>query len=126
MQINLTIGWLLILLGFLSGAVLGLRFHDESWLGGYASFRRRLIRLGHIALVALGAINILFALSADAIAWEWGWLDVASSLLIFGGFAMPLCCALTAWNARAKSLFVLPVTALIAAAVITFIGVIAS
>ena len=60
MPINEVFGWLWIMLGFLSGMVIGLLFHDEQWLGGYASCPRRLIRLGHISFVGLGILNILF------------------------------------------------------------------
>jgi len=56
-------GWTLMLSAFISGAVLGLFFHRDDFLGGYASFRRRILRLGHIALAALGMINVLYSLS---------------------------------------------------------------
>src|SRR4051794_35973183 len=61
--LNWSFGWVWILLGFLSGAAIGLRFHREDFLGGYTSFRRRIVRLGHISLVALGMLNLLFATS---------------------------------------------------------------
>ena len=38
-----------MLAGVLSGMAMGLFFHQDGWLGGYGSFRRRLLRLGHIA-----------------------------------------------------------------------------
>ncbi len=43
--------------------MIGLGFHREEFLGGYGSFRRRLLRLGHIALAALGSLNVLSGLS---------------------------------------------------------------
>ena len=48
--VNLMIqaGWLGMLLGVVSGAVIGLFFHREDWMGGYQSCRRRLSRLRHI------------------------------------------------------------------------------
>ena len=54
-------GWSLVLAGFASGALLGFGFHRETFWGGYASLRRRLVRLGHVACVALGVLNLLFA-----------------------------------------------------------------
>ena len=45
---NLWAAWIGIIAGMLSGAALGLFFHEESWLGGYGSWPRRLLRLGHI------------------------------------------------------------------------------
>jgi hypothetical protein len=52
-------GWGLVAAGFVSGTAVGLGFHREDFLGGYGSFRRRLLRLGHVALVALGMFNVL-------------------------------------------------------------------
>ena len=43
--------------------VLGMFFHGENWLGGYASFKRRMYRLGHISFFGLGAVNMLFCLT---------------------------------------------------------------
>jgi hypothetical protein len=44
--------------------ILGLYFHDENWLGGYASFRRRMYRLAHIPFFGPGAVNLLFYFTA--------------------------------------------------------------
>ena len=61
--LNFLAGWWLILAAFVTGAALGLGFHREDFLGGYGSFRRRLARLGHIALAALGGLNVLYGLA---------------------------------------------------------------
>src|SRR4051812_50064235 len=61
--VNWVAGWGCVLAAFLSGSGIGLFFHRDNFLGGYASFARRMLRLGHIALAALGMINVLFALS---------------------------------------------------------------
>src|SRR6185436_7615620 len=61
--LNWYAGWGLILAAFVSGAGIGLFFHRDDFWGGYTSFRRRIVRLGHIALAALGMINLLFAIS---------------------------------------------------------------
>ena len=66
LQFNLLIAWIWILLGFLSGAALGTRFHREDWLGGYGSFKRRLYRLGHISFLGLAAMNLLFYFTAQS------------------------------------------------------------
>lgn len=100
-------GWGLVLLGFLSGAALGLRFHRDDFLGGYASFRRRILRLGHIACVALGMLNILMSATMPSGA-RW-----AALLLMLGGVFMPSVCFLTAWNDRFKALFFVPVLCLV-------------
>jgi hypothetical protein len=103
------LGWSLVLAGFLSGALLGLRFHDERFLGGYASLRRRLVRLGHIACVALGVLLVEVA-RAKA--------ELGGSTALVGGFAlgallMPATCFLVAWRPRLRPLFVAPVVALV-------------
>ena len=38
-------------------------FHGEDWLGGYGSWRRRMLRLGHISMIGTGLLNLAFALS---------------------------------------------------------------
>jgi hypothetical protein len=122
--INETFGWSAILAGFVSGMLLGLGFHRDEFLGGYASLRRRMLRLGHIALVALGALNVLFAQSAPRMKLEPGVFVLASNAWIAGGIAMPLCCALMAWRAGFRLLFALPVVCLILAASLTLAGLV--
>ena len=46
MQVNIYVACILFLMGVLSGAATGLFFHRKDWLGGYASWRRRPLRLG--------------------------------------------------------------------------------
>lgn len=106
---NLYAGWLLMLGGVISGAAIGLGFHKEEWLGGYGSFRRRLLRLGHIAFFGLGLLNILFALSAPRLNLGSLASMVASAGFLAGAVTMPLCCFLSAWAPRARHLFPLPV-----------------
>lgn len=98
-SINLFTGWLSFLLGALSGALIGLKFHREDWLGGYQSFPRRMVRLGHIAFFGLGLINILFALSVVTLGLQaTAWTRGASLLLVVGAATMPTNCFLTAWR----------------------------
>jgi hypothetical protein len=119
--LNWQAGWLLILASFATGAAIGLFFDRDDFLGGYQSFPRRLLRLGHIALAALGAINILFSLSPWPAAGTW--LSEAASLcFIVGGVAMPSICFLTAWRRPFRHLFAVPVVALMLAALFTYIG----
>jgi len=114
---NFSAGWWLILGAFVSGAVVGLGFHRTDFLGGYGSFRRRLLRLGHISLAALGMINVLYGLSpgpgggggppASA--------PLAGLLLVVGGVAMPVVCFLSAWQRSLRHLFFVPVLLLMTA-----------
>jgi hypothetical protein len=119
-MINEAFGWLWVTVGFASGAAIGVRFHDPQWLGGYGALPRRLIRLGHISLIALGALNILFAQSVDRLQTTGGEVATASWLFIFGAVAMPACCALTAWRPGIKPLFIVPVVCLTAAGALAF------
>jgi len=119
--LNWTVGWWLILAGFAVGAALGMAFHRDDFWGGYASFRRRIVRLGHIALEALGMLNLVFAVSP----WPpqgspWG--SAASLCLVVGGVAMPSVCFLTGWRKAARHLFFVPVLALALGAVFVLIG----
>ena len=110
MLLNLVAGWVGMLGGVIAGALIGLYFEREDWMGGYASFRRRLTRLGHIAFFGLGFVNILFALTTRGVAPS-GWLALASWSLVVGAVAMPLCCFLTAWRRSFSRLFPVPVVA---------------
>ncbi len=107
-SMNMTVGWLGFAAGALSGALIGLRFHGEQWLGGYGSFRRRLLRLGHIACFGVGFLNVLFALSAAhegaGAALYWGGLALAGAQV-----AMPLVCFLSAWRPSFRHFFGVPV-----------------
>lgn len=121
--LNLATGWFLIAGGFISGMVLGLFFGRDDWLGGYNSWPRRLLRLGHIAMVALGMLNILFALSVVHLAlrpWE---VALSSWGFVVGGVSMPAVCGLSAWRKPMKALFPVPVASLLTA-VITVCGAI--
>ncbi len=114
-------GWGLLLIAFVSGAGLGLFFHHENFLGGYTSFRRRLMRLGHIALAALGMVNLLYAFSPWPGPSQWQ-TTPASVSWILGALSMPAACFLTSWNIRFRPLFAAPVTLLIMAAILTLWG----
>lgn len=113
MPINEAFGWTWILAGIVTGLVLGLYFHRDDWLGGYDSLRRRLVRLGHISFIGLGALNILFALSGPRLHLPSGPLVLASRALVVGGVSMPLCCALMAWRRGFHLLFGVPVASLL-------------
>ena len=109
---NLLAGWLGMLGGVASGAVIGLFFHREDWMGGYTSFRRRMTRLGHISFFGLGFLNMMFALTASMVALPPLALRLASLGLILGAVTMPVCCFLSAWRKPLRHLFPIPVAGL--------------
>jgi hypothetical protein len=108
----------MILAAFVSGAIIGLYFHRDDFLGGYTSFPRRILRLGHISLAALGIINILFSLAPLPSEPSWR-AQTASMGFIVGGLTMPSVCFLSAWRKGLRHLFFVPVTALIVAGIFT-------
>lgn len=118
---NWNLGWLLVLTAFVTGALIGLGFHREDFLGGYTSFPRRLLRLGHIALAALGMMNVLFSLSPWPVP---GTLLASAASVCFavGGITMPAVCFLTAWRSGFRHLFAVPVVSLLLAVAFTWFG----
>jgi hypothetical protein len=121
-DLNLIIAWLWILLGFVSGMVLGMLFHRENWLGGYAGFQRRMYRLAHISFFGLGAVNLFFSLTVQTLA-ACPFLSIASSLFIAGAFTMPVCCVILAHFPKAHLLFAVPVISLILGGLLTLASV---
>jgi len=125
-MLNEAAGWLGVALGIIGGAWLGLNYDREGWLGGYSSLPRRLVRLGHIAFIALGFLNILFAQTAMRLDLESTAIVIASWCLAIGAFAMPASCFLNAWHSSLKPLFVIPVVLLATGCITVFFGLVTS
>ena len=106
--LNGVAGWYLLLASFVVGAAVGLGFHRDDYLGGYESLRRRLLRLGHIALAALGLVNVAYGLTPSGAATPW-----TGAALLAGSIAMPAVCFLSAWRVGFRHLFFVPVTFLV-------------
>lgn len=109
-------------LGVISGAVIGLFFHREEWMGGYGSFPRRMLRLGHISFFGLGFLNLMFGLTLKAITLPSAQCEVASIGFLLGAVTMPLCCFLTAWKKLFRHLFPVPVMSVAAGIIPLLIG----
>ncbi len=116
--LQLRLGWSLVLAGLLSGLFLGTGFQREEFLGGYVSLRRRLVRLGHIAFVALGALNVLWFQSSAGLAAP----ELAGVLFMAGSIAMPLTCFLVAWRAQLRLLFAPPALLLVVSVALLVFG----
>jgi len=112
-RVNLILGWTSMVAGALSGAAIGLFFHRDGWMGGYASFRRRLVRLGHIAFFGLGILNVLFALIIAVREVPPAYERAASAGFAIAAVTMPACCFLTAWRSGFRHLFPLPVVSVL-------------
>ncbi len=107
-EINSIAGWIGIAVGALTGTLNGLFFHDDHWLGGFGSWRRRMVRLGHIAFLGIGILNILYAITIQSLHWPAPPALVACSL-VAAGILMPMICYLSAWRKPLRHLFVAPV-----------------
>lgn len=110
--LHLEVMWLAILAGFASGSAIGLGFAGADWLGGYGGWRRRLLRLGHIACFGMAFVNLAFAATVGAVGFAES-LEWPSRLFIVATVGMPLVCFLAAWRAPLRHLFVLPVGCLL-------------
>jgi len=111
--LNFYAAWIGILLGFIAGAILGLFFHDESWMGGYSSWRRRMARLGHISFFGIALINLLYASSIAVFNVQIA-SPYPSYFFIAGAITMPLICFLSAYKKSFRHLFPVPVLCLVA------------
>ena len=108
-QWNMFAGWAGMFFGLMSGSVIGLFFHQADFAGGYGAFRRRLLRLGHIAFFGLGILNVIFALTLISSGVVLSYPGIASISLIAAAILMPAICFLSAWKKSFRHLFVLPV-----------------
>jgi hypothetical protein len=102
-------GWAGFLGGVISGAVIGLKFHRENWLGGYASRERRMVRLGHISFFGIGMICLFYGLTLKAIPHEAGLAETGALALAVALVTMPATCFLTAWKPYCRHGFFVPV-----------------
>lgn len=116
LHLHLSLVWTLILLGFLSGALLGLGFHREHWLGGYTSLRRRMYRLGHISFFGLALMNVVFVVTVRETGLNGPLAGWASRGLVLGAVSMPICCLVMAHRPALRNAFAVPVTSLLVAA----------
>ena len=121
-QFHILIAWSAMLLGVFAGAVGGLFFHDDKWAGGYGSFRRRMLRLGHVSFFGLGFINLLFGLTLNAVILPASYTRIASAGFLVGVITMPLCCFLAAWKKPFRHLFPLPVVSVLVGIISILLG----
>jgi hypothetical protein len=112
MELNIFAAWIGFTIGGISGAIPGLFFHGESWLGGYGSWKRRMLRLGHISFFGLGGLNLAFALTARSLGIEER-MELVGILLIIGAILMPTVCYLSAWKQPFRHVFFIPASSII-------------
>jgi hypothetical protein len=106
--------------------LLGLFFHRENWLGGYASLKRRMYRLGHISFFGLGSVNLLFWLTARGLPGLSPHASIAAWGFIVGAITMPLCCLVMAHFPKLHLVFTVPVVSLLTAGLLTLLEILKS
>ena len=114
-DLNILAAWVGILSGVLAGVAQGLFFHRDDWLGGYASWRRRLMRLGHVSFFGIAFLNLAFAWTARQSGWG-PYSPIPAVTLAAAQVLMPLVCYLAAWRPGMRRLFVLPVSCVLVGA----------
>ena len=110
--LNFYATWIGIFLGFIAGAILGLFFHKEDWMGGYSSWRRRMARLGHISFFGIALINLTYSLSISVFNVNIT-TQYSSYLFVVGAITMPLVCFFSAYKKMFRHLFFIPVICLV-------------
>ena len=108
-DLNIFAAWAGILAGLIAGVAQGLFFHRDDWLGGYDSWPRRLMRLGHVSFFGIAFLNLAFAWTTKQTGWRPPWA-LPSVMLAAAQGLMPLVCYLAAWRQGLRRLFFLPVT----------------
>lgn len=123
-MVNETFGWISVLAGLAMGLYMGLKFQREDWLGGYNAFPRRMVRLAHVALVALGVLNIQFAQSLPRLHLDATTSVTASYAFMAAAVLMPACCLWMAVRRSHFEIFAAPVSCLATGLVLTIGGLI--
>jgi len=116
-----------LLLGAVSGLVIGLwsfggPLPEPAWVGGYSELPRRLIRLGHIALFALGMINLMLARQHADFGLPERTTRLALAAMNIGNLLMPALLFVTVFLPAMKYLLAVPALAVSLALAIAAYG----
>jgi len=112
-KINLIAAWCSILFGLTGGLAQGMFFHNENWLGGYGSWKRRLMRLGHISFFGLAFLNLAFVQFVSYFNYRGDDLQLMSTLYLVGLVSMPTVCYACAFMQPLRWFFAIPIISLI-------------
>ena len=123
-MLNEICGWVFVLGGLVMGLVMGVMFQREDWLGGYSAFPRRMVRLAHVALVALGMLNIQYAQSSARLNLDPRLASLASWSFIAAAALMPGCCLWMAARRKHFEIFAAPIVCLATGLILTIGGII--
>jgi hypothetical protein len=121
------VGWTSLAVGVGVGLVMGLWAFDgplqpPAWMGDYTDTSRRLVRLGHIAFIGLGLIDILIERELARSAVAPGARAVASWAMVVGNVMLPVTLFAAAAFRPLKYFMALPATAVFIALVLAAYG----
>ncbi len=113
-------GWSLFLAGIVYGMILGTFAFDgplaaPDRLADYVATPRRMIRLAHIACMALGLVNVLYGNELGRVPFSDRLARVGSGALIVAGLLMPGILTLAAFQPAWKWGLPVPATAALVA-----------
>jgi hypothetical protein len=125
---NRRVGWVSMCVGIGTGLIMGLwSFYGPlevpAWLGAYDQTPRRLARLGHIAFLGLGILNLLLAGTLNHLALGPRGRRAASWAMNFGNIFLPLTLFAAAAYAPLMYVMSVPALAVFAALLLTAYGV---
>ena len=123
-QLNRAIGFTSLLLGVVSGMILGLWSFGgplpvPEGIGGYGELARRFLRLGHIAFFGLGLINLAIAGHSGRLNFSPTARRRALMLINLGNVGLPPLLLAAAWQPVLLYLMPVPVVCVFAALALT-------
>lgn len=122
---NVTFGWAWLLAGLIVGAVMGMWSFGgplPSPVGDYTSLPRRLLRLAHIAFIALAIINILYGYEIDKARLSNQLKRTGSVCMMLGAILMPIFLIAAAFIEPLKYLTMISATLVIVAVAVMVVG----
>lgn len=124
---NRMVGWSSLATGVGVGLIMGLWSFDgpvqpPAWIGDYTDTSRRLIRLGHIAFIGLGLIDILMERELARSALGQAGRAVASWSMVVGNVLLPTALFAAAIYRPLKYGMALPASAVFLALILTAYG----
>jgi len=124
---NRLIGWTSLAVGVAVGLVMGLWSFDgplqpPAWIGAYADTSRRLVRLGHIAFIGLGVIDILIERELARSGLGSRARAIASWSMVLGNVLLPITLFASAAYRPVKYFMAVPAGSVFLSLVLTAYG----
>jgi hypothetical protein len=125
--LNRTVGWACLAAGVATGMLMGLwsfdgPFATPAWLGEYGDTSRRLARLGHIAFIGLGILNLLLVQELSRSSLGEQAKRAASTAMNLGNVLLPITLFVAAAWHPAKYVMAFPATCVFVALILAAWG----